>query len=248
MTVPDARLVTKAALSRAAAGGVRLDAMVALQNSSPPSVLSISLNGGSRQVVAAYSASYAVRRTVFNPLAPAHVVGIWQHVDVALEARRALAATALSAAAAQGQGQGPGPGQGGAALGAAAALQLNRVARVAARIEAAQTGARGAASLTLRTWSDPAAAVTATLHYDVLCGWGVGVALDVSHSARVGVGAGAGAGTGAGRGITTSTSTPSSYGGRDMRNHTPHKPSLSFPASPPLKIAGAKESAARADM
>ena len=216
---------------------ITFDAIATLSRLSPPSELSLAFNGKSQSVIAAYTTSFAIRRNVYNPLAPSHILGIWQHVDIAIEAKRALSNISPSPSPSPSinsgnTNSGSGNGGGGAALGGAVALQLNRMTRIATRIEASRFGAKAAVSLSLRTWSDPAALLTGTLHFDALRGLGTGISLDISHAPR----------------DDLEKKIVTNYGGgKSSRNSIPHIPSLSLPATPPINIAGTKESAAKAN-
>ncbi len=241
---PSSRLITSLSTRNSTTNNnspLSFHAIATLSRASPPSELSLAFNGKSQSVIAAYATSFAIRRNVYNPLAPSHIVGIWQHVDIAIEAKRTLSNTSPSAAppssnsgnnSVNGNVGGGGGGGGGAALGGAVALQLNRMTRIATRIEASRFGAKAAVSLSLRTWSDPAAVITGTLHFDAVRGLGTGISLDISHANL----------------DHSKTAEEVSYGGgKASRNAIPHVPSLSLPATPPINIVGTKESAARAN-
>jgi hypothetical protein len=145
---------------------VDVDAAVSLSQA-PTFELSLALDGARREVVVGYVHSMTLRRRVASPLAPRHVRGIYNYVDVGFELRRALAPPFPSAIA----------------LGAA--WQLNRNVLLKARL-----GTRdAAATLALRSWWDPAATLCITAAVDRLAPGGgapaLGCSLTVEQGGRV---------------------------------------------------------------
>lgn len=123
-----------------ARGTLALGAALALRQ--PQFELSLAVDGArGYDVVAGYTQTFVMRRSVYNPLEEARVKGVYQHVDLGVEARKALRPPFA------------------AALDLAAAWQLNRCALLKARVG---TERDAALSLALRTWTEPSAVFCVT--------------------------------------------------------------------------------------
>jgi hypothetical protein len=122
---------------------VDVDAAVSL--SQPPLYeLSVAFDSARQEVVAGYTHSLTVRRSVYNPLEASHVRGIFSYLDLGMEVRRQIQPPFA------------------ASLAVAGAFQLNRGSLVKVRL-----GARDAsASVALKTWTDPAATLCVTGVWD----------------------------------------------------------------------------------
>jgi hypothetical protein len=123
--------------------------------------MSLAVDGAAGyDVVAGYTQSFVVRRAVYNPLEEARVKGVYQHVDLSVEARKALRPPFA------------------AALDLAAAWHWNRCVQLKARLG---TQRDVALSLALRTWTEPSLVLCLTGSVDGKSGEpGVGVALTVA--------------------------------------------------------------------
>lgn len=120
-----------------------LDAAVSLSQE-PSFELALSLDGARKELVAGYLHSMTLRRRVANPLAPRHVRGIYNYVDIGFELRRSLLP----------------PYPSSLALGGA--CQLNKNVLLKARL-----GSRDVAgSLALKSWWDPATTLCVTASVD----------------------------------------------------------------------------------
>ena len=110
-----------------------LGAALSFSSKNPTYELSLGVDGAKGEATAGYSHSMVVRRSVWNPLEAAHVKGIYQYVDIGLEARRALKPPYASA------------------LGLVGAWQCNRHLLLKARLGTKDS----AVSLAVRSWTEP---------------------------------------------------------------------------------------------
>lgn len=119
----------------------RFDADLALSFSPVPTYdISLAVDGARCEAVAAYTHHLTVRRRVFNPVAEANVVGIWNYVDLGVEFRRQLRPPFATTAK----------------LGAAWQANKNMLAK-------ACMGSGGAsATLAFKSWWDPEVTVSVT--------------------------------------------------------------------------------------
>ena len=117
----------------AAPAPLALAAGLSFNSEHPAYELCLGVDSARGEAVAGYTHSLVIRRSVWNPLEPAHVKGIYQYVDLGMEARRALAPPFSSALSLMG------------------AWQWNRHVLFKARL-----GSAGSAlSCALRSWTDP---------------------------------------------------------------------------------------------
>jgi hypothetical protein len=122
------------------AGELALGAALALKR--PLFEMSLAVDGArGYDVVAGYTQSFVVRRAVYNPLEEGRVKGVYQHVDLGVEARKALRPPFA------------------ASLDLAAAWQLNRCVLLKARLG---TQRDAAVTLALRTWTEPSVVLCLT--------------------------------------------------------------------------------------
>ena len=141
-----------------------LAAAVSFTSSHPAYELALGIDSARAEAVAGYTHSMVVRRQVWNPLEAAHVKGIYQYLDLGLEARRSLLPPFPST------------------LGLVGAWQLNRHLLLKARLGSSG----GAVSAAVRSWTDPCVTLCCT----VAAGGGGGGALAFGCSLSLNQGAG----------------------------------------------------------